>query len=73
MGTEKVLHRDAGQRFHDETQGYSEAAVQVLNQPEGFAWNVFDNHLLRFAQDFPDFVAAQAAGAVKSAAASAKP
>jgi fumarate reductase flavoprotein subunit len=57
-----------GQRFHDETQGYSEAAVQVLNQPEGFAWNVFDNHLLRFAQDFPDFVAAQAAGAVKSAA-----
>ena len=57
-----------GQRFHDETQGYSEAAVQVLNQPEGVAWNVFDNQLLRFAQDFPDFVAAQAVGAVKSAA-----
>lgn len=57
-----------GQRFHDETQGYSEAAVQVLNQPEGVAWNVFDNQLLRFAQDFPDFVTAQATGAVKSAA-----
>jgi fumarate reductase flavoprotein subunit len=57
-----------GERFHDETQGYSEAAVQVLNQPDGLAWNVFDNQLLRFAQDFPDFVAAQAAGAVKSAA-----
>jgi fumarate reductase flavoprotein subunit len=57
-----------GERFHDETQGYSEAAVQVLNQPEGVAWNVFDNALLHFAQDFPDFVAAQAAGAVKSAA-----
>ena len=57
-----------GERFHDETQGYSEAAVQVLNQPEGHAWNVFDNPLLHFAQDFPDFVAAQAAGAVKSAA-----
>jgi fumarate reductase flavoprotein subunit len=57
-----------GARFHDETQGYSEAAVQVLNQPNGVAWNVFDNHLLQFAQDFPDFVAAQAAGAVKSAA-----
>ncbi|MEN9550709.1 MAG: Fumarate reductase flavoprotein subunit precursor, partial [Pseudomonadota bacterium] len=28
----------------------------------------FDNPLLHFAQDFPDFVAAQAAGAVKSAA-----
>jgi len=57
-----------GARFHDETQGYSEAAVQVLNQPYGVAWNVFDNQLLQFAQDFPDFVAAQAAGAVKSAA-----
>jgi fumarate reductase flavoprotein subunit len=57
-----------GARFHDETQGYSEAAVQVLNQPYGVAWNVFDNQLLQFAQDFPDFVAAQTAGAVKSAA-----
>ena len=57
-----------GARFHDETQGYSEAAVQVLNQPDGVAWAVFDNQLLQFAQDFPDFVAAQAAGAVKSAA-----
>jgi fumarate reductase flavoprotein subunit len=56
-----------GQRFHDETQGYSEAAVQVLNQPGSGAWSVFDTQLLRFAQDFPDFVAAQAAGAVKSA------
>jgi len=57
-----------GARFHDETQGYSEAAVQVLNQPDGVAWTVFDNQLLQFAQDFPDFVSAQAAGAVKSAA-----
>ena len=57
-----------GARFHDETQGYSEAAVQVLNQPDGVAWTVFDNQLLQFAQDFPDFVAAQAAGAVKLAA-----
>jgi fumarate reductase flavoprotein subunit len=57
-----------GARFHDETQGYSEAAVQVLNQPDSVAWNVFDNQLLHFAQDCPDFVAAQAAGAVKSAA-----
>ena len=32
-----------GARFHDETQGYSEAAVQVLNQPDGVAWTVFDN------------------------------
>ena len=57
-----------GQRFHDETQGYSEAAVHVLAQPGGVAWNVFDDALLAFAQDFPDFVAAQGAGAVQHAA-----
>jgi fumarate reductase flavoprotein subunit len=57
-----------GQRFHDETQGYSEAAVHVLAQPGGRAWAVFDGALLAFAQDFPDFVAAQHAGAVQHAA-----
>jgi fumarate reductase flavoprotein subunit len=57
-----------GQRFHDETQGYSEAAVHVLAQPGGVAWNVFDDTLLAFAQGFPDFVAAQGAGAVQHAA-----
>jgi fumarate reductase flavoprotein subunit len=54
-----------GQRFHDETQGYSEAAVQVLAQPGGVAWNVFDQDLLTFARSFPDFLEAEAAGAVK--------
>lgn len=57
-----------GERFHDETQGYSEAAVQVLAQPGGVAWNVFDVALLQMAQDFPDFVQAQQAGAVQHAA-----
>ncbi len=56
-----------GRRFHDETQGYSEAAVQVLAQAGGVAWNVFDDALLAFAQQFPDFCDAQAAGAVRSA------
>jgi fumarate reductase flavoprotein subunit len=56
-----------GQRFHNETQGYSEAAVHVLAQPGGVAWNVFDDALLSFAQDFPDFVSAQGAGAVQHA------
>jgi fumarate reductase flavoprotein subunit len=57
-----------GQRFHDETQGYSEAAVHVLAQPGGVAWNVFDDVLLDFAQQFPDFVEAQGAGAVQHCA-----
>ena len=54
-----------GERFHDETQGYSEAAVQVLAQPGGRAWCVFDEPILALARGFPDFCAAEAAGAVK--------
>ena len=57
-----------GERFHDETGGYSEAAVQVLAQPGGVAWNVFDAGLLEFARGFPDFTQAEAAGAVKPCA-----
>lgn len=56
-----------GQRFHDETAGYSEASVKVLAQPGGVAWNVFDERLLALGRTFPDFVAAEAAGAVRRA------
>ena len=58
----------AGRRFHDETAGYSEASVHVLAQPGGIAWNVFDDRLLALGRTFPDFVAAEAAGAVRPAA-----
>ena len=57
-----------GERFHDETLGYSEASVQVLAQPGGVAWNVFDDRLLALGRGFPDFVGAEAAGAVRHAA-----
>jgi fumarate reductase flavoprotein subunit len=57
-----------GQRFHDETAGYSEASVQVLAQPGGVAWNVFDERLLALGRTFPDFVAAEKAGALRHAA-----
>lgn len=56
-----------GHRFHDETLGYSEASVQVLAQPGGTAWNVLDTRLLALARGFPDFVAAEAAGALRRA------
>jgi fumarate reductase flavoprotein subunit len=55
-----------GRRFHDETQGYSEAAVHVLAQPGGIAWNVFDTPLLALARGFPDFCDAEAAGALRT-------
>jgi fumarate reductase flavoprotein subunit len=57
-----------GQRFHDETRGYSEAAVEVLAQPGGTAFNVIDSRLRDLGRQFPDFVAAEAAGAVREAA-----
>jgi fumarate reductase flavoprotein subunit len=55
-----------GRRFHTETDGYSEASVHVLAQPGGVAWNVFDARLLALGRSFPDFVVAEAAGAVRS-------
>ncbi len=57
-----------GRRFHDETAGYSEASVQVLRQPGQVAWNVFDDRLLALARTFPDFVEAETAGALRTAA-----
>lgn len=57
-----------GRRFHDETHGYSEAAVHVLAQPDGIAWNVFDGQTLALARTFPDFQDAEAAGALKTCA-----
>ncbi len=57
-----------GRRFHDETGGYSEASVHVLAQPGGTAWNVFDARLLALGRTFPDFVAAEAARAVRPVA-----
>jgi fumarate reductase flavoprotein subunit len=56
-----------GERFHDETQGYSEAAVDVLAQPGGLAWNVFGDRQLALAREFPDFREAEAAGALRTA------
>ena len=56
-----------GKRFNDETGGYSEAAMHVLNQPGGVAWNVFDAPLLDLLRSFPDFRDAEAAGALRTA------
>ena len=57
-----------GKRFNDETGGYSEAAMHVLNQPGGIAWNVFDAPLLELLRSFPDYRGAEAAGALRTAA-----
>ncbi len=58
---------DRGERFHDETTGYSEAAVEVLAQPGGSAWSVIDERLLALGRTFPDFAIAEQATAVRRA------
>ena len=56
-----------GQRFWDETQGYSEAARRVLAQPGGTVWTIFDARIARVARQFEDFRQAEAQGAVRAA------
>ncbi len=56
-----------GKRFADESRGYSEHAVDVLRQPGGVVWNIFDARIHKLAIDFEDYRQAEAAGAVKMA------
>jgi fumarate reductase flavoprotein subunit len=56
-----------GLRFCDETRGYSEQAAEVLKQPGGFAWTVFDARIAGVARQFDDFRRAEGAGAILTA------
>jgi fumarate reductase flavoprotein subunit len=53
-----------GRRFSDETCGYSEQAGEVLRQPGGTAWDIFDARIAAVARQFEDFQAAERAGAI---------
>jgi fumarate reductase flavoprotein subunit len=57
-----------GERFNNEHEGYSEQAVDVLAQPDGIAWVVFDDRLRELGHGFDDFNAAEAAGALRHGA-----
>ena len=57
----------SGERFWNEHEGYSEAAVAVLRQPDGVAWNVFDARLHALGMEFEDYRQAHALGAIRSA------
>jgi fumarate reductase flavoprotein subunit len=56
-----------GRRFCDESRGYSEQATDVLRQPGGIAWDVFDERIASIARQFEDFRDAERAGAILSA------
>jgi len=49
----------AGERFSNEAKGYSEQASNVLAQPEGIAWTVFDTRIAAIAAQFEDFRSAE--------------
>ncbi|MFH1341691.1 MAG: FAD-binding protein [Pseudomonadota bacterium] len=56
-----------GERFSDESGGYSEQAVHVLAQPDGIAWDIYDRAVHEFALAFPDYAEADKAGAIRTA------
>jgi len=53
-----------GRRFSDETRGYSEQAAEVIRQPGGFVWDIFDARIASVARQFEDFHEAEHSGAV---------
>lgn len=54
-----------GERFGDETVGYSEYAAQTLAQPGGVAWTVFDRRIDEACQVFVDYQDVVASRAVR--------
>lgn len=56
-----------GRRFGDETSGYSEHALAVLAQPEGLAWDIYDERLHRLGLQFEEYRQALEAGAIEKA------
>ena len=62
-----LVNRD-GHRFADEARGSSDLAPDVVAQPGGFAWAVYDDALHQRAMQFPDYRQLNELGAVKQAA-----
>ena len=56
-----------GRRFSDESIGYSEQAMEVLEQPEHVAVTVYDQRLHELMHEFNDYREAITAGAVREA------
>jgi fumarate reductase flavoprotein subunit len=56
-----------GERFSDEHRGYSEQAVEVIAQPGGVAWDIFDARLHALGREFEDYRQAESAGGVVTA------
>ena len=58
----------AGERFSDESLGYSEQAVTVLAQPGDFVWHIYDERIHQLMTQFADYQDAMSVGAMRRAA-----
>lgn len=58
---------DQGQRFGNESAGYSKHALAVIAQPEHVAWDIYDERLHQLGLKFEDYRDAIEAGAIKQA------
>lgn len=56
-----------GRRFSDESRGYSEQAAEVLKQPDGIAFTIFDERIAGICRQFEDFRNLEAVNGVVSA------
>ncbi|MEE6209925.1 FAD-dependent oxidoreductase [Salarchaeum sp. III] len=63
-----ILVNEHGERFGNESKGYSEFAIDVLQQPDGIAYEIFDERIYeRLVGAFDDFDRADDLGAYKRA------
>ena len=60
-----LVNRD-GDRFADEARGSSDLAPEVVAQPGGFAWAIYDARLHESAMRFPDYRQLEELGAVRT-------
>jgi fumarate reductase flavoprotein subunit len=56
-----------GRRFSNEALGHSEQAAEVMRQPGGIAYEIFDERIAAIARQFADFRDAEKAGAPSGA------
>jgi len=55
----------SGERFSNENAGYSEQALNVLRQPEGIAWAIWDDRCERVAAQMHSHQVAASIGAIR--------
>jgi fumarate reductase flavoprotein subunit len=58
---------EEGKRFGNESSGYSEHALDVLAQPGGVVWDIYDRRLHLLGLTFDDYRQAIEAGAIQQA------